>query len=750
MSKTKIFFIALLSVFTVCFITFGTWYFCITKSVYLQPEKLTFSEDNVALLDGNGARIESAAAYFKCEHFSIEELPQKIRYAFVDNEDKRFYSHHGFDYKRILKATWENIRSRSFKQGASTISQQLIKNTHLSQEKTIKRKIREFKLTRELEKRYSKDEILEKYLGNIYFGHNCFGIESASRFYFGKRPSELSLSDAAVLSGLIRSPNNYSPFKHPENCLKRKKVVLEAMLKQKHITEAEKNVALNDPLPVEPALSASEKSYFARVFDELEELKDQYNLTLGGKIEIATYLDRDLQETLSALSNASETDKIYSVLDVKSGGFKGYFSTVGAPKRLPASLLKPLAVYAPALEDGIISPATPLLDEKTDFGGYAPKNYDGNFMGYVSARESLAKSLNVPAVKILNTLGADKAASYLEKTGLKIKENDKHLALALGGISEGFTLNELMSAYSLFPCGGTRQQTGFIREIRVNGIKVYQKKQKKEHVFSAETAYLTADMLKTAVESGTAKKLRTLSFPIAAKTGTGGVKDGNTDAYTLSFTSEDCVGVWLGNADNSLTEVTGGGIPANVALSINAFLYRDHTPIDFEKPDGIIEEDLDSEEYYDRHNIILADELAPERFRFRELFKKEFLPSARSEKFTNPSILAPSVEYSEGKITLNFEGAPSYYDYRIERCDYVRHNTYATQSTVYEGGKIDIFTDATVKYGNSYVYTVTPMYNGHGGKTIVLPSITVGDSENVTPIIPEPSPEIVNGDWWNY
>lgn len=225
----------------------------------------------------------------------------------MDTEDKGFFKHNGFDIKRMAKAALKNMRARSFKEGASTISQQLIKNTHLSQEKTIKRKLKEIKLTRKLEKKYSKNEILEKYLNTIYFGHNCFGLESASEFYFGKQPQDLTLSDAAILAGLVKSPNNYSPFKHPENCIQRKKIVLSAMLAQGHITETEKMKALSEPLPEAPAESSLNKSYFARVFDELEELSEKYNFTLGGNIRIYTYLDPNLQNYLETLSDESET-----------------------------------------------------------------------------------------------------------------------------------------------------------------------------------------------------------------------------------------------------------------------------------------------------------------------------------------------------------------------------------------------------------------------------------------------------------
>ena len=205
--------------FSVGLISGLSYYFAVTHSVSLQPEKLVLDEKNIVIYDENG-EIASVTATVK-QTTPLSEIPQKTWRAFIDTEDKRFFTHNGFDIRRIIKATLTNLKAGSFKQGASTISQQLIKNTHLSQEKTVKRKLKEWKLTRELERKYSKNEILEKYLNVIYFGHNCFGISSASEFYFGKSPSELDLADSAILAGLVKSPNNYSPFKNPEKCVQR-------------------------------------------------------------------------------------------------------------------------------------------------------------------------------------------------------------------------------------------------------------------------------------------------------------------------------------------------------------------------------------------------------------------------------------------------------------------------------------------------------------------------------------------------
>jgi membrane peptidoglycan carboxypeptidase len=225
------------------------YYFAVTKDAVLSPEKLVLSDKRFTLYDCDGARIENASLAFT-QSVCLVDVPEETKLAFIGVEDKRFYSHSGFDVKRIAKAAINNLRSHSFKEGASTISQQLVKNTHLSQEKTFSRKLKEWKLTRALERAYTKDEILEKYLNVIYFGHNCFGLQAAARFYFDKEPSELDLADSAILAGLVRSPNNYSPFKNAEKCAKRKESVLRLLFKNGAITKPQMQEALEKPLPL--------------------------------------------------------------------------------------------------------------------------------------------------------------------------------------------------------------------------------------------------------------------------------------------------------------------------------------------------------------------------------------------------------------------------------------------------------------------------------------------------------------------
>ncbi len=740
MKILRIFLLSGLIVFSLLFIGAGVYYLRATKDVRLQPEKLLLEELSTKVYDENGNPVQSAGTLAKKNTVKAEDLPEYAKRAFIDVEDKRFYSHSGFDVKRIAKATLRNVKSASFKEGASTISQQLIKNTHLSQEKTIKRKLKEFKLTRQLEKRYSKEEILERYLNTIYFGHSCFGIGSASEYYFGKSPSALSVAESALLAGLVKSPNNYSPFKHPEQCKKRRNIVLSLMKKAGDLQPIEYEKAIQEDLPLTPNVSHGGDGYLKFVFDELETLAEKHSFTVGGKIEIQTYLDKDLQEKITNTLKNLPCDRSAMVLDVERNAFKASYSTLGNVCRSPGSVLKPLLVYAPAVEKNQISPATAILDEKTDFSGYTPENYGGTYAGYVSAREALSRSLNIPAVKILNSTGIEKSKAYLEKLDLPLEREDESLALALGGMKKGYTLKQLVSAYSVFPDQGEYQNGAFIKEVFIDGRSVYKRKLKKERVFSEATAYLVSDMMKTAAQTGTAKKLRTLPFDIIAKTGTAGTKQKNTDAYVLTATKKDVVGVWLGNANNAHVEYTGGGEPCNIAYSINEFLHADrlakNQPIGkFSPPSTVVSVNLDKIEYYDTHNIVLADENAPKQFIFSEVFNIQALPRGKSDKFSNPSISTPNISVWGRTVRIDFSNvAPDYYDYIIERYDY------ATHSTVYRGKYQAVFSDESVQDEKRYVYTVIPVYNGKKGKPVKLPEISLKGA---------PPPPITNKDWWN-
>lgn len=240
------------------------YYLGVTANVRLDANKLVTPSAYVRLYDASGEEIPAAVAA-TC---AADSLPDCVGNAFVAVEDKRFYEHHGIDTKRIFGALWHNLTSFSFKEGASTISQQLIKNTHLSSEKTINRKLKEMKLARALEKKYSKEEILSMYLNSIYFGHSAFGIENAAQYYFGIHASQLDAAQSAMLAGIVRSPNRYSPFRDVQRCLSRRDLVLSLMNKQGYLSEEEYAAALQEPLPQEPASQPTQNAYIRLVWNE--------------------------------------------------------------------------------------------------------------------------------------------------------------------------------------------------------------------------------------------------------------------------------------------------------------------------------------------------------------------------------------------------------------------------------------------------------------------------------------------------
>ncbi len=732
----KLFLSLLLLLFGSVLVGFG-YYFAVTKETRLYPEKLLFNEQTLAIYDRDNALVSSGLDGLFKQNTPSRDIPEHVKQAFIDTEDKRFYSHGGYDLRRIVSASWRNLKAGRFKEGASTISQQLIKNTHLTQEKTLKRKLREFKLTRELEKRYSKEEILERYLNTIYFGHGCFGITSAAEFYFNKTPNELSLADGAILAGLVKSPNHYSPFKNPDACQKRKAIVLRAMQKNGHLEESDLTIALESPLPL-PATTKT-RGYASFVFDELTAIAEEKGLKIGGKIEIYTYLDPSLQTATEEIASGyRESDKTLLVLDGETHGFKACVSTLGNRPRLPGSLIKPLLVYTPAIAEDILTPATPILDEKVNYGGYAPENYDGKYHGYVSARECVEKSLNIPAVKTLESLTLKKGVSYLEKMGLRVNEEDKSLALALGGMKEGYTLKELVNAYCTLSSGGVYEEGGFISTVKINGITVYKRSTRSTRVFDEASAYLATDMLKGTATQGTAKKLRSLPFEIAAKTGTVGTKKGNVDAYALSYTTRDVAAVWLGNANNDEIPHTGGGAPCNLLYQINQALFAEYERegkriAPFPPCDSVQKIELDKDAYYDTHTILLADELSPLSSRFSELFKSSAIPLKRCDSYSNPRICAPTLTLVDGRVELHFaDSCPAYYSYKIERYDY------ATHTTLYEGELLPVFIDDTLQKDRTYYYVVTPSYKGRIGEGVSLPAVTTKQEKN----IPK--------EWWEY
>ena len=334
----------------------------------------------------------------------------------------------------------------------------------------------------------------------------------------------------------------------------------------------------------------------------------------------------------------------------------------------------------------------------------------------------------------------------MERLRLPIEKDDYSLALALGGMKNGFCLSDITGGYACLANGGLYQPCGFATRIKINGNTVYVKPVKKARVFSEDTAYLMSDILRTTAKSGTAKKLRSLPCEIAAKTGTVGTADGNTDAYALSYTPNDVISVWIGNANNAKIETTGGGLPCSILLQVNEYLCTQKnrngiTLPRFTRPNSILEILLDKETYEKRHELILADDNSPQEFTLKELFKTSEIPLSKSSSFSNPTIIPPSLQLKNDGVSILFDHtSPQYYNYKIERKDDIK------SVVLYEGSFIKEFFDDTIKMNTRYIYTITPSYNRFVGKQVILPSVTL--QPNKTPTQKEE--EMLQKDWWKY
>lgn len=715
------------------------YYFFATANVRLDPNKLAFSENYAEVFDREDVKAAEISLSGAEKKIRLAALPPCVKEAFLAAEDKKFYRHRGLDYARIAKAAVKNIGARSFRQGASTISQQLIKNTHLSNEKTLRRKMQEIRLTKKLERRFTKDEILEAYLNTIYFGHNCYGIAGAADYYFGKSAEELSAAEAATLAAVIRSPGKYSPFLHPENCLPARNAILKRMLALGYLRQEGFDAACGQALPQKGENTVSDRTYLQGIFAELEEIGALAPYRLLHGIRIYTYLDSELQNYIENLhTDADRSGKSIVIEDNASFGISAWYTTEGCIPRQPGSLLKPLAVYAPAIEENLISPATPVADERTDFDGYSPSNYKDIYRGYISVRQALAESVNIPAVKILARLGVEKSGQYLSAMGLSLRDEDKTLSLALGGLSEGFTLPAVTGAYALFANEGIYMPPAFIRKIESkNGELLYERENRARRIFSEDTVTLLNDMLRDAAKTGTAKKLASLPFPVCAKTGTCGSEEGNTDAYAVAYTKEHTVGVWMGNADNERTDITGGGLPCHYALLLERRLYAKKTPAPLTVSPRTENVRLDAIAYEKYHEVALAHPSEPKRYTFTELFRKSNLPQKAGTAFAAPHIDA-SVSVKEGAVYIDLCGA-EYYDVIIKR------ENRGKSEAIYDG-KARAFCDDTVRPGEKYLYAVIPYFidddgNKICGKEIALPAVRIGPSTKKS--LPQPF-----ADWW--
>lgn len=737
-SKSVIFLkIMFFTLLVIAALIIGAAIYCsvLTAGTTLDESKLVNLGLGINFYDEEGNKIDEESSGVTVT--KIEDIPEHVKNAFIAIEDKRFYKHNGVDKKGLIRASLNNVKSFSFKEGASTISQQLIKNTHLTNEKTIKRKLLEIKLAKQLEKKYSKDEILEKYLNTIYFGDGCYGITSAAKRYFNKTPSELDVNESAALAALIKAPSNYSPFASEEKCNQRKNLVLNEMFLQNYIDECTYKNYSAQKISVNPSRIESANGYLGYVKKELSAFLDA-NAYSGKKLNIYTNLNQNAQNNLEKIMKEqdSECDKTAIIID-NNHNVIAYYSTCGEIYRQMGSTIKPLLVYAPAVEYGAVYSQSPILDEKINFNGYAPSNYNDKYYGYVSVKDSLCKSLNSCAVKILNYNGLEKSKSMLGKTDIKFTENDNSLCLALGCTEKGATLTQITAAYNVFANDGNYTAPSAVKKITAeNGELLYTRNKISKKIMGEDTAYIISDMLRKTVTDGTAKKLSFLDFPVYSKTGTVGTVQGNTDAYNISYNTNYAIGVWYGNKDNSLMDnsLTGGTLPSITAAEIWKTLKNNGGEIT--APDSVCVLPIDKLSYDKDHSVILADDNAPKRYVIEGLFKKNCIPNETSERFSAPIVDSFEISVNKNAIDIRLCLA-EYIDAKIFRYENGKKTEIFDTATAKEKSK---FSDCDIKHSTVYEYSVIPYFKNDEkvfkGKEIIIGKVKSSDGN------------ISSGDWW--
>ncbi len=607
--------------------------FKLFDSTELDTDKLISYTDTVTILDANGKPLDDALYDNNKIYVDIDDLHGYTLNAFIAIEDKRFYKHDGIDYKRMASAFIANVKSRSFREGASTITQQLIKNTHLSNEKTLKRKLTEIRLARALERVYDKDRILESYLNILYFGSGIRGLGTASRVMFGKPASELTLAQSAALASIINNPSKYSPYNNPQNLSRRKELVLGQMLDQGYISESEYSAALDENIVF---AKDQQSQYVSGVLkDACARLHCSEKALFGKNVTIKTAYDKSIATAArQALAQFADTDERYVarvlILDNDSGNIvcdetntTGYID----PRRSPASTIKPFISYAPALENGA-NPLSQIVDEPTVFGDYSPSNYKNVYRGYISLKDCLIYSSNVAAVKLLQQTGVGSAKSTASSFGLTFADTDDSLSIALGGMTNGVTLTELANAYRTLANNGVYSPVCYAQTIgSVDGDRFVETT--KTRAVGEDTAFLLTDMLSECAKTGTAKKLK-YSGAIAAKTGTNGDADGNYDCYGIAYTPEYTIAVWFGAPTDGLIDnkITGASC-CNIIKYIcdNADMGTNGK---FRMPDSVAYYEIDASELNKSHEVYLADPTLPARYRMRALLSKRHLPIRKS------------------------------------------------------------------------------------------------------------------------
>ncbi len=547
-------------------------------NLYALPQK----QRGIVVLASNGEVLARRGA-FKGDRVRVDELPDYLLRAVIAIEDRRFHSHFGVDVIGLGRAVYENVKAGRIVQGGSTITQQLAKNLFLKADRTFERKLQEAVLALWLEYKYSKDEILQLYLNRVYFGGGAYGVEAAAQRFFRKSARHVTLSESAVLAGVLKAPSRYSPTRSRKRAEDRAYVVLNAMVDAGFITAREGQLAVNKPAAVARAPYISARQY---IVDWVAELVPDYAGAARTNLVVETTIDlkaqaaaekavRDRLRKHGAKLNVSQAAMVVmspsGEIRAAIGGAnyaKSQFNRAVKARRQPGSAFKPF-VFLTALEHGY-SPDTTVTDAPFAHKKWRPKNYGDKYYGKVTLRQALARSLNSVAARLTVRLGPKEIAARARRLGITSKLT-ANPTIALGTSEVG--LIEIAAAYAPFANGGLGVVPHVISRITtLDGKPVYVRKgDGPGRVVSARNVQAMNDMLSSVVRDGTGKRAALDAHPAAGKTGT---SQGFRDAWFVGYTASYVSAVWVGNDKGTPTKkVTGGGLPTLIWHDVMAPIH---------------------------------------------------------------------------------------------------------------------------------------------------------------------------------
>ena len=539
----------------------------------------------------------------------LKQIPKNLQNAFIATEDSRFYSHHGIDPIGVLRAIAVNVVRSGVSEGGSTITQQLARNAFLNQDRTFKRKISEALLALQIEKRYSKDEILNMYMNQIYFGQGAYGVESAAHIYFGKDVKDLNLAQCSLLAGLPQSPNYYSPFNNLEAAKTRQATVLSQMVKYGYIDQATADEAKNADLGLiskdqaEQVKDNNNASYFTDYV--IQEISEKYgdDAIYKDGLKIYTTLDMDAQDAavraMRNLPNFYTDDQGLTqpqgalvainphngyIVAMVGGRGNDSFNRATQAYRQAGSAFKPF-VYLAAIQKGM-TPGTTIVDDEVNYNGWTPKNYEKKHYGKVTLRYALTHSINIPAVKLADEVGMSKVIDLAKSMGISnLQPEDNNLSSALGGLTKGVSPLDMAVAYATLANGGVHvKPTAITKIVDRNGNVLEENTIEENRVVDEKDAYVLTNMLESVITDCTGGNAA-IGRPLAVKTGT---TDDSKDAWFVGYTPDLATAVWMGDdyGSQTLHGITGGDTPAIIFREFMAHALANTPTSDFNVPPG--------------------------------------------------------------------------------------------------------------------------------------------------------------------